>query len=437
MAFGIIPLAYFWYETDEEDGLASRVCTTVCWSCVFMTIFICVLLGLFYSIGYVELPVEIIFPPGYNSTVTGQNYLKKWNAAKPPVPLWSSLTDPTIAPRVKAIQNIQTSLVIYILALLSFIGWFLLSLFAGMGLIAIPMDLISAWWNRPMPIDLKKFAEKKLELKKRCNDLLTIGREQKEAFRKKKNRYKERRFTNKYKKMVMDLEDEIQVRQDNVYSRFTPPYDALVQLVNMCYKKNELNPLLPWINLIGGIFSTVLSFSWFLQIFLQIFLQGKMAFLNVIFSALTAAFPLFGVCAYGVFAFYIMITVISGSIKFAGRFFLISIHPMKLNGTMMNSFLFNVGILLVCSVSSIQLCTTAFSQFANSSAIAQIFVVQVQYLKGLNYFYSLNVPVFYCILYIVSFGFLLYSLVCCVCCAKRQAESVEEAVTQLRREMRE
>ena len=214
MAFGIIPLAYFWYETDEEDGLASRICTTMCWSCVFMTIFICVLLGLFYSIGYVELPVEIVFPPGYNSTVSGQNYLKKWNAAKPPVPLWSTLTDSKIAPRVEAIQNIQTSLVIYILALLSFIGWFLLSLFAGMGLIAVPMDLISAWWNRPMPIDLKKFAEKKLELKKRCNDLLTIGREQKEAFRIKKNRYKERRFTNKYKKMVMDLEDEIQVRID-------------------------------------------------------------------------------------------------------------------------------------------------------------------------------------------------------------------------------
>ena len=69
---------------------------------------------------------------------------------------------------MSAIQSIQTSLVIYILALLSFIGWILLSLFAGIGLITLPADLISAYINRPIPIDLKKFAEKKLELKKRC-----------------------------------------------------------------------------------------------------------------------------------------------------------------------------------------------------------------------------------------------------------------------------
>jgi LMBR1 domain-containing protein 1 len=209
------------------------------------------------------------------------------------------------------------------------------------------------------------------------------------------------------------------------------------QLVNLCYKKNDINPLLPWLQLIGGLFSLLLSFSWFLQILLQIFLRGRMAFLNVIFASLTEAFPLFGVCAYGVFAFYIMITVISGSIKFAGRFFLISIHPMKINGTMMNSFLFNVGILLVCSVAAIQLCTTAFAQFANNSAIAQIFVVQIQYLKFLNFFYSISVPVFYCILYIVSLVFLLYTLVCCMCCAAKQAENVNDAVAQLRREMRD
>lgn len=290
-----------------------------------------------------------------------------------------------------------------------------------------------------MPIDLKKFAEKKLELKKRCDELLSLGKEQQDLFRKKKNRYKERRFTNKYKKMVLDLEDEIQVNVLLLYiSIVSMLMDRLPQqMVNLCYKKNEINPLLPWLQLIGGLFAALLSFSWFLQILLQIFLRGRMAFLNVIFESLTEAFPLFGVCAYGVFAFYIMITVISGSIKFAGRFFLISIHPMKVNGTMMNSFLFNVGILLVCSVAAIQLCTTAFAQFANNSAIAQIFVVQIQYLKGLNFFYSINVPVFYCILYIVSLVFLLYSLICCMCCAAKQADNVNDAVAQLRREMRE
>ena len=342
--------------------------STVCWSCVNLTIFICILFGLFYTIGYVELPVQVIFPPGYNSSTTTQTYLKKWSSTNPPVPLWSTLTS---APTVSAIQNIQTSLVIYILALLSFIGWILMSLFAGIGLVSIPADLIAAYINRPIPIDLKKFAEKKLELKKRCDELLTLGKEQKENFRKKSSRFKERRFTNKYKKFVMDLEEE-------------------VQLLNLCYKKNEINPLVPYVQLAGGLFAIVLSFSWFLQILLEIFLKGKYPFLTAIFNSLTAAFPLFGVVAYGIFAFYLMITIIGGSVRFAGRFFLIQMHPMKLNGTMMNSFLFNVMILLLCTVAAIQLCTTAFSQFATSSAISQIFVTQIQYLKYLSYFYSLG-----------------------------------------------
>jgi LMBR1 domain-containing protein 1 len=29
-------------------------------------------------------------------------------------------------------------------------------------------------------------------------------------------------------------------------------------------------------------------------------------------------------------------------------------HPMKVNGTMMNSFLFNVGQMLLCSISCVQ-----------------------------------------------------------------------------------
>jgi hypothetical protein len=47
-------------------------------------------------------------------------------------------------------------------------------LFGGMGMMALPIDLIGAWYNRPRPIDLKQFAEKKLALKKRCEELIQV-----------------------------------------------------------------------------------------------------------------------------------------------------------------------------------------------------------------------------------------------------------------------
>jgi hypothetical protein len=51
MVFVVIPLAYFWYETDDEDGMCNRICTTICWSTVNLFVFISILLGLYFSIG--------------------------------------------------------------------------------------------------------------------------------------------------------------------------------------------------------------------------------------------------------------------------------------------------------------------------------------------------------------------------------------------------
>jgi hypothetical protein len=84
----------------------------------------------------------------------------------------------------------------------------------------------------------RQFAERKLQLKKRCEELLSLGRQEKDAFRSKPNAFKERRFTLKYKKLVLDLEDEM-------------------TMLNVCYKRNEINPLVPWVQLFAGILSAV------------------------------------------------------------------------------------------------------------------------------------------------------------------------------------
>ncbi|KAJ1491793.1 hypothetical protein T484DRAFT_1882162 [Baffinella frigidus] len=311
VAFVLIPLAYFWYETDDEDGIVTRAATTVCWSIVFCFVFVAILLALYFTMGVVDLPIIVMAPYATETT----SWFVDPALARP------LFKDVAAVPAFSATQSIRTSLVIYVLALLSFIGWCLMTVFAGIGMVALPMDLFIAFRDRPRPIDLKQFAERKLQLKKRCEELLAIGRQEKDAFKAKPNAFRERRFTLKYKKMVLDLEEEM-------------------TLLNICYKRNEINPLIPWIQLFGGFVSTVLTISWWIQLILEIFLDGIAGpYLSDVFTNLSAAFPLFGIVAYGVFAFYILICVVKGSIKFAGRFFLISMHPLKINGTMMNSLL--------------------------------------------------------------------------------------------------
>mmetsp|Transcript_39243 Transcript_39243/g.123769 ORF Transcript_39243/g.123769 Transcript_39243/m.123769 type:complete len:104 (-) Transcript_39243:494-805(-) len=101
---------------------------------------------------------------------------------------------------------------------------------------------------------------------------------------------------------------------------------------------------------------------------------------------------------------------------------------------MMNSFLFNVGLILICSVSCTQLCTTAFKGYVYNSSISQLFVSQIQYLKILSYFYSVQVPVFYSLMFAVSFLQLFLSIFSICFCAKKQAETVQDAMNALRQE---
>eukprot|EP00960_Hanusia_phi_P074637 768280-Hanusia_phi.AAC.6 len=312
------------YETDDEEPVATRVCTTICWSTVNLFVFVSILLGMYFSVGYVELPVLVMQPYAKTNITylyTTSSLPPAWSAVQcvALVFIFFYLTSLRRSITVySAIQTIQTSLVIYILALLSFIGWMLMTcvddrtlhsrlicfkrVFGGIGLVALPVDLIGDWYNRyvlahsyrqfltsfvrPRPIDLKQFAEKKLQLKKRCEELIQVGKETRDKFRSRPNRFKvhskERRFTNKYKKMILDLEDELQV-------------------LNICYKRNQINPLIPWLQLFGGLGAAVITVSWWFQIIFEIFLQGL-------------AGP------------YLSNIFLKGSIMFAGRFFLISVR---------------------------------------------------------------------------------------------------------------
>jgi LMBR1 domain-containing protein 1 len=73
----------------------------------------------------------------------------------------------------------KTSLFIYVIAFFMIFGWFLLFFTLGVGLVAVPFDLILSFINRPKPISQAEFEVNKkvlldnlLFLRKRCNESL-------------------------------------------------------------------------------------------------------------------------------------------------------------------------------------------------------------------------------------------------------------------------
>ncbi|XP_020199034.1 LIMR family protein Os06g0128200-like [Aegilops tauschii subsp. strangulata] len=89
--------------------------------------------------------------------------------------------------------------------------------------------------------------------------------------------------------------------------------------------------------------------------------------------------------------FYLLTTAISGEMLLCLKLVFISIYPMQWEGVLMNSFLFNVGLILLCSISVIQLSTTAFAHYAQATAAQEIFGHTLQSLCGIKYLYKYNV----------------------------------------------
>jgi LMBR1 domain-containing protein 1 len=61
------------------------------------------------------------------------------------------------------------------------------------------------------------------------------------------------------------------------------------------------------------------------------------------------------------------------------------------DGTTINSFLFNINLILITSVSVTQFCAKAFREYTTMTDIDLIFGTQIRYLKFFFYFYNYNI----------------------------------------------
>jgi len=258
--------------------------------------------------------------------------------------------------------------VTWIMALISFVGWFLFVLFGGIGMAALPMDLLVDFTTRPVSIDLQDYAKQKMILNTRAMQLIEIARTMGNDAHRNTSRKGRVQF-NKFKQAVYFLEKDW-------------------ERVKVAYKQRGGNPLKHFAFFVLGCISAILSVTWLLHIVLYIFVEPPAdQFLNKYFMELDKVFSLFGVMTYAIYVFYLLFCVVKGNMKFGLRFFCFPIHPMRIGNTMMNSMLFNVLLLLITSVSVVQFCTRAFASYARLTAADMLFGVQVDNLKGLSFFF--------------------------------------------------
>jgi len=422
--FFLIPFVTFYYEADDGMTMAgtsvgatpnSRICEAVKYEAgvvvIFGTIFVVMYLTLAESnVPVVEytgnvMGVEVVTGTG---SVFESSFLGELSSAD--VSYIDTVGDTAKDTTIEVDVTIST----FFAAFMTFLGWLFFAVFGGIGLAAMPLDLILAFVHRPKHMDAVEFAEAQVNIRQRVNELVDVGELMKIAREERKigggassgggwgsglkdrlskEGREERSNLLEFKKAVYLLETDVEEFQ-NCSSHY-----------------NTYNPLIPYFSLFFGVFGVIISLAWVIQICIGVLPNEPLTpFLNGYLRWFDGFFPLFGVLSVAILSMYLLLCALKGAFKFGLNFVVFQLHPMAVGKTYMSSFLFNIALVLLCALPVVQFTTTAFSDYARFTTVGQVYGIQIMYMKFFNWFWKSKIFVY--ILVIVT-GLTTLYLSCC------------------------
>ncbi|KAK9054929.1 hypothetical protein SSX86_026008 [Deinandra increscens subsp. villosa] len=377
LVFFVIPFAMFYYEGDQDKTVGKRMKSALLW--VIVTAIVCgLLLGILYGlIGKVDFTVRHLesstaaFPSNFgfsSSEPCVGNGARECSAY-------------TASPSSETTWTMRSTFPEYVVALTTIAGSVLFSIFGGVGIACLPLGLIVSFIRRPRAVITRsQYIKEATELGKKARELKKAADA---LHQEQKNGSKGR----KWRKNVKAVEKELLLLEDDM--------NALEEMYPQGEKAEATwaMTILGYLaKLVLGVFGLIVSIAWVAHIVIYLLIDPPLSpFLNEVFIKLDDAWGLLGTAAFAFFCFYLLLAVIAGEMMLGLRLVFITIHPMKWGATLMNSFLFNVGLILLSSISVIQFCSTAFAYYAQATAAQEIFSHTLQSLRGIKYLYKYNV----------------------------------------------
>jgi len=365
----VVPFAYFYYEAEDPDSksVTKQITAAIKWDLAWAILFFVPTVLLWLFLGIAEIPVTKL----YSNLST-----EPWNIRDGGSVI--NCVQVNCTQLENQIVTYRISYLLYLISMLTFFGTFMLIFFGGIGLAALPLDLINGFRNRPKPMKKEEYEKRRILIAKRAQQLLDKGTEMKKKYVRSGGRprgRKELATFNQYRNGVFLIEQDFKFLEATYNRGLGPRILAIVWV---------------WIQFFLGVIGLSISATWLIHIFLYLVPRRRpiAQFLNAFFITLDGAWGLFGTVAYAVYSFYLLWCVIKGNFKWGLRIpLLCSIHPMRVGETMMNAFLFNAWILLLASIAVVHFCAQAFKNYARFTGIDVLFNVGVDNLKYIKYFW--------------------------------------------------
>ncbi|KAK2361081.1 hypothetical protein P8452_60055 [Trifolium repens] len=377
LVFFVIPFAMFYYEGDQDKSIGKRIKSALLW--VVTTAIVCALvLGILYGLaGKVDFTVRHLssstasfpsswaFNSGQQCVGNGVHQCSAYSASPSSEKTWT----------------MRSTFPEYVVALATIVGSVLFAIFGGVGIACLPLGLIFSFIRRPKAVITRsQYIKEATELGKKAKELKKAAESLHQDERSGAKGRKHRKNVKEVEKELFQLEED-------------------VKLLEEMYPQGEkaettwaLTVLGYLANLVFGILGLIVSVAWIAHIIIYLLIDPPLSpFLNEVFIKLDDIWGLLGTAAFAFFCFYLLLAVIAGATMLGLRLVFITIHPMKWGATLMNSFLFNVGLILLCSISVIQFCSTAFAYYAQATAAQEIFGHTLESLRGIKYLYKYNI----------------------------------------------
>ena len=413
--FVLIPFSTFYYEADDGMLMAgtsvnpdpvrkSRLMQALVWQLAVVIVVGATFFVTYLLLSEAEIPVVDYEGPslveaaklnsfrGVSQVWTPGNFETSLLA---PMNQGDSDYQRAVKAGVSETITLQVGLGTFFAALMAWVGWFLFSIFGGIGMSALPLDLLLIFKNRPRNMDAVEFAEAQLSLRERVNELVDIGEMIKVEREANPNMGKVGGFGDYFSS---DKRKEARAARQSVleFKQAVFLLEQDVEDFKACTSNYEnYNALTPYIAIVLGLLSVVISSFWLIHIAVYMFPDQPLApFLNSYFQWFDNWFPLFGVLSVAIFTIYLLFAAVKGCFKFGLRVTCITIHPMILGRTYMSSFMFNIGLVLLCALPVVQFATTAFADYARYTTINQIFGVQIENLKFFSWWWTSNIFVY-------------------------------------------
>nr|CCC93595.1 conserved hypothetical protein [Trypanosoma congolense IL3000] len=265
--------------------------------------------------------------------------------------------------------RMKVSPFVYLVASLCVGGWVFLSIFGGIGLVAVPQELLLYFRDRPRPITASEYAYRRDEVARESQRLIDKGRMIEEAS-----------GGHSYGGHI---------RKVLAFRQAVRELEAYHTTIEVSYHQQGGTVLNNYLCLLEGIVFTFLSIMWSLHVVVfnvshvHTLLSSTLRSINELSVTLC-------VTVYSCLAFYLVLCTLKGCIKLGGNLALYHIYPIDINSTSTASLLFNAILFLATSTTVLQFCVYSFRDYAVNTWTNVLFSVFVLRLDGIKYviFYS-------------------------------------------------